>query len=347
MYSISTWGIKTCIWTALLIISPEAPAQQDTVRIVFYNTENLYDPFNDTLTMDDDFLPCEPRAWTYSKFRTKVFHIARALVAAGQWQRPAIIGLCEVENRFVLKQLTEASPLKKTNYHIIHEDSPDPRGVDVALLYDPEQFMVIQHKALRMTNPRDSIFKTRDILYIKGTVRSGDTLHLFVNHWPSKYGGLASSLLKRKFVAAKLRGFLDSLFSINSRVNIMLMGDFNDGPEQEVMQEMLEIHPGKKQAETFRLYNLMEKFPGKQGTHKFHGEWSVLDQFLVSGSLLDGNLSVSSSGARAVKANFLLEEDENYSGHKPFRTFAGPRYLGGYSDHLPVVVDLLMQHSGK
>ncbi|MCX6273018.1 MAG: endonuclease [Bacteroidetes bacterium] len=317
---------------------------QDTVRVVFYNTENLYDPFNDSLTMDDDFLPTQPRAWGYGRFRKKIISISRALLAAGRWNPPALIGLCEIENRFVLNQLVRESPLQKFGYKVIHEDSPDPRGVDVALLYQPSRVSIVNHRVIRMINPMDSTFRTRDVLEATVVLSNCDTLHIFVNHWPSKYGGIASSLEKRKFVASRVRTVLDSLFDLNSMAKILMMGDFNDGPDQEVMLENLRARPVADTTSPSCLVNLMGNRRWKTGTHKFRGEWSVLDQFLVSKSLMSGKVSVSGTGATIFSAEFLLEEDDGFTGHRPFRTFAGPRYLGGFSDHLPIVLDLLVRH---
>ncbi len=309
----------------------------DTMRIVFYNTENLYDPFNDTLKMDDDFLPGEARAWGYKKFKVKTFQLARALIAAGTWQSPAIIGLCEVENLFVLKKLVLESPLKKNNYGILHFESPDPRGVDVAMLYDTSRFHLLYSRAISMSNPRDPSFLTRDVLYAKGLVFDTDTLHVFVNHWPSKYGGLASSLEKRKYVATRLRMVTDSLLAQDAHANILLMGDFNEDSHEEVMVTFI----NNKEEAAQSLVNLMSRLTVNSGSHKYKGEWSSLDQMIVSPSLLNGKTRISEEGAIIVRDSFLLEPDESYSGYKPFRTFSGPRYLGGFSDHLPVKVDLI------
>lgn len=318
-----------------------ARGKADTLRILFYNTENLYDPFNDTLKMDDDFLPGEPRAWGYQKFKKKINRIARAIILSGRWNQAALIGLCEIENRFVLNKLVKDSPLKKAGYQIIHYESPDPRGVDVALLYDSSRFKPVYSRAISMENPADPGFKTRDILYAKGLVFNKDTLHVFVNHWPSKYGGIASSLEKRRFVAKKIRLVIDSLLFINPDNNLLLMGDFNDEANTEVMTLYLGAGPDTRSPENNPLINLTFRYQGNKGSHKFRGEWSIIDHFIVSKNLLQGKLKISPESPVICDENMLLETDENYSGSKPFRTYSGPRYLGGYSDHLPVRVDLI------
>ncbi len=328
---------------SLMILDLPVTGQVDTLRIVFYNTENFYDPFNDTLTMDEDYLPGEVRAWNYQRFRTKTIHIARALIAAGQWHPPDLIGLCEVENRFVLKQLVNTSPLQYLHYRVVHEESPDPRGVDVALLYRVDRFRVLAHGILRIHNPIDSNFRTRDILHVEGTLPNGDTLHVLVNHWPSKFGGVAQSLPKRIFVARRLRSFIDSLQESDRHSKIVVMGDFNDTPDQESVTEFLKATGDRDSQDSGTLFNLTASIKGNRGTHKFQGEWSAIDQFMISRSLLQGCVELSQEGLKIVEEAFLLEDDESYSGRKPYRTYSGPRYIGGYSDHLPIVFDLICQ----
>ncbi|MHC1707937.1 MAG: endonuclease/exonuclease/phosphatase family protein [Bacteroidales bacterium] len=331
-------------WVTAKLSGQEPQRFMDTFRIVFYNTENLYDPFNDTLTMDEDFLPGEPKAWGYKKFLIKINHLAKALILAGEWQKPGLIGLCEIENRFVLKKLVNDSPLKKSAYQILHYDSPDPRGVDVALLYDSSQFQLLAGKAVSMENPADPGFKTRDILYAKGLIFKTDTLHVFVNHWPSKFGGIASSLLKRKFVASRIKVKLDSILLSNPSANILLMGDFNDEAESEVLRDILMAEYNSPEDRTYPFINLTSLYKGNKGSHKFHGQWSVIDHFIVSKALQDGNIRYNPEEPIIVDHAVLLEPDDNYSGQKPYRTYSGPRYLGGFSDHLPIKIDLLRKN---
>src|ERR1039457_6484843 len=194
------------------------------VRIIFYNVENLYDPYNDTTKLDDEFTSSGTRHWTYGKFLEKLFHLSRVILSAGEWDPPAIVGMCEVENLYVLKKLIYDTPLKCVKYRIIHYDSPDIRGVDVALIYRPDKFKVLTSQSFRVVFPFDSLIHTRDILYVKGTIFTCDTLHLFVNHWPSRRGGYNESTPKRNFVPGLLRSKIDSLFSKNPSFNIVIMG---------------------------------------------------------------------------------------------------------------------------
>jgi hypothetical protein len=178
---------------------------RQNVRIVFYNVENLYDPFNDTLTMDDEFTNSGSRHWGYSKFREKVNHVAKTFLAIGEFYPPAVIGLCEVENRYVLRTLVNDSPLKRFKYRYIHHDSPDPRGIDVALIYRPDNFIVADWKAVEIRYPFDTLSRTREILIVKGALFSSDTVFFIVNHWPSRRGGAISSQPRRNFVASLLK----------------------------------------------------------------------------------------------------------------------------------------------
>ncbi len=312
-------------------------------RVVFYNVENLFDIYNDSLKLDDEFTPDAVRHWDNRKFYKKINNVYKVLVNIGGWEPPAIIGLCEIENRFVLNKLIYDTPLKKFGYKVIHEESPDKRGIDVAMLYRPDLFTPLFHSVTGIRFPFDTSSRTRDILYVKGLVY-GDTIHFFVNHWPSKYGGLMGTEPKRAYVAEVLKSQTDSLFNISDSVKIFIMGDFNDQPEDESISKYLNALSDTTQVKSKELYNLMSGLFTRQktGTHKYQGRWEILDQFIVSGSLLmrKNGVSVSTSGAHIYHPGYLLEKDEKYTGEKPFRSFAGMKYNGGFSDHLPVYVDL-------
>ena len=313
-------------------------------RIVFYNVENLFDIYNDSLKLDDEFTPEGVRHWNNRKFYKKLNNIYRVILSVGEWEPPAIVGLCEVENRFVLNKLVYDTPLSKFGYEIIHEESPDKRGIDVAMLYRPDLFKPVSHKVIGIRFPFDLASRTRDILYVKGVVNNSDTIHFFVNHWPSKYGGLMATEPKRYFVASVLKAQVDSLFSIYDSANIIIMGDFNDNPEDESVSKYLRAKGDTSVVKSDELYNLASGLykKGKTGTHKYQGHWEVLDQFIVSGYLLLNHkgVHISKDGQNIFNPAFLFEPDEKYSGRKPFRTFTGMKYNGGFSDHFPVYVDL-------
>ncbi len=306
-------------------------------RIMFYNVENFFDPFDDTLTNDNEFLPKEIRYWNYARFIKKRNNIYKTIMAVGAWEPPAIIGLCEIENRFVLKQLLYETPFAQFDYRIVQEESPDKRGIDVAFLFNPKVFRVIDHKAIAINFPTNPESKTRDILYVKGLTIQNDTLHFFVNHWPSKYGGELSSEPKRIFVAEQLAKQIDLILAGNSEAAIIVMGDFNDYPTNRSVRNLLNSSENKEQN---RLINLMPQKKYNLGSYKYKGEWGVLDQIMVSHALLLQDKGIFVVGeAQIYSADFLLEEDDKFLGKMPFRTYKGMKYCGGFSDHLPVFVD--------
>jgi predicted extracellular nuclease len=325
---------------------------RQTVRIVFWNVENLYDPYDDSTRLDNEFIPGGTMRWTYSRFRIKLNHTAKTLVAAGEWVPPAIIGLCEVENRYVMNKLIFDSPLKYFGYRMIHHESPDLRGIDVALLYRPQVIRILHSRPVRIVFPFDTSARTREILHVRVQVISQcrdssgssrpDTLDLLVNHWPSRRGGYAESQPRRDYVAGILRHLIDSLLLRDPERKILVMGDFNDEPASASIRTILRsLHPDSA-SQPSDLRNLMAPFSGKTGSHRFRGVWSLLDQFMVSESLFKPGhgLHVIPGSASIFRAGFLLEEDVKYFGPKPVRTFNGLRYQGGFSDHLPIVVDL-------
>ncbi len=317
---------------------------EQALRIAFYNVENLFDTINDPHTNDDEFLPTSDRKWNGFKYHEKLNHIYKTLTALGGWDAPAIIGFCEIENRFVLNELITKTPWKKLKYNIIHEDSPDRRGIDVGLIYRAEKFKPIKHEAIRLNFPFDTATKTRDILYVKGLVFKKDTLHVFVNHWPSRSGGQAASEPRRIFAAQKIRHYVDSICIKDPDANIIIMGDFNDEPGDKSLLETLRAKPTKEELNGCDLYNSSYiYFKQGKGTEKYKEHWAVLDQIILSSALVTRShgLVVENGVSYIFDAPWLLEEDTKYLGTMPFRTYAGPRYLGGYSDHLPVFVDIV------
>ncbi len=308
-------------------------------RIVFYNTENLFDINNDTLTNDDAFTPEGAMHWTRSRYKNKLNNLSKVFVAAGGWQPPDIIGLCEIENADVLKDLTVHTPVSKFSYRIVHRDSDDARGIDVALLYYPGTVKYINSGFYSLS--KQGIL-TRDILYFKALLDT-DTCHFFVNHWPSRSAGQLETEPARVAAAKLLRLLADSILIRNQDARIVIMGDFNDEPEDISLSQILGAHTRFEAAVPSELYNLSSLPPGnKTGTIKYQGQWSVFDQMIVSGALLSpsNKLKTSSYKFKIFDRDFLLTEDEQYSGKMPFRTYYGYRYQEGFSDHLPVYLDL-------
>jgi len=315
------------------------------IRIMFYNVENLFDPTNDPLKDDDEFTEEGTRYWSYKRYHDKLNKIAKTAIAIGGWEPPAVIGLCEIENLQCLQDLIYTSPLKEFGYEIVHQESADARGIDVALLYRPEHFTFLSFYSYKLNftvDPRP----TRDILYVKGLVGK-DTLHLFVNHWPSRYGGQMASEPKRQFAAEVLRQKYDSLMSLNPNANILAMGDFNDHPDDKSMNEILRAKKDTLTMLQGDLLNLIWQYEFLKGTNKYEHEWNILDQFIATPSLIyaSAGLAAPISRAQIFDADYLLEDEKDGIGKTTNRTYVGFSYHGGYADHLPIYMDVIIQPS--
>ncbi len=321
-------------------------SEQD-FRICFYNLENLFDLEDDSLTRDEAFTPEGENHYSFGKYKKKSTGLARTIIAAGGWEPVDIVGVCEVESRWVLEGFTKFSPLKNVGYNIIHEDSPDRRGIDVACLYRPEKFNLILYKYYEVIFPFDPERKTRDMLYVKGILPNSDTLHVFINHWPSRYGGQFSSEPSRAFLAEMVRQKVDSLNDKFKDPLIVITGDFNDEPDDISVKDILNAKLEPEEAGNGDLINLMAPIKYRFGTHSFAGEWGVLDQFIVSHSLLTGESTNTRPGSVGIfDAPWLLTK--NAAGNAvPLRTFQGPAYKGGYSDHLPIFLDIYLSDRAK
>ena len=313
-------------------------------RILFYNVENLFDTKDDSLKNDDEFLPQGQKYWTWKKYQDKCSKIAKVIMAAGGWELPEIIGLCEIENKRTLNGILYATPLKKAKYKIIHRESPDHRGIDVALLYQSDRFFPIDTSFLQLIYDDSDHSTTREILYVKGATHTDDTLHLFVNHWPSRWGGQLESEYKRIAAARLLRSKVDSIFNQCSKAKIIIMGDFNDYPNNKSLSKALIASEPNKEFKDDDLYNLAYLLENKNSiaSHKYQGVWGMLDQFIISGALMNANgiLQTQPKNMHLFAPSYLLETDNSYKGKRPFRTYIGYKYHGGFSDHLPIYLDL-------
>lgn len=316
-------------------------------RIMFYNVENLFDPLDDPMHRDEEFTPGGERHWTNKRMYDKINKIYKVIMAVGEYDPPAIIGLCEIENLRVLQKLIYETPLKNYGYRIVHHESPDRRGIDVALLYRADLFRPFADSAIALTFADDTSYRTRDILYVKGLAMGREMLHIFVNHWPSRYGGYMNTVRRRNDAAALLRRQVDSLTAALASPAIIIMGDFNDDPTDESMTKVLQAKKPEQPADPGALYNLMlvpdAEWP--YGSLKYRESWNHFDQLVVSGALLADTLMVHVKQKRAhvFHAGFLLETDATFLGYKPYRTYLGYKYQGGFSDHLPVYLDLLIR----
>ena len=291
-----------------------------SAQIFCWNIENYFDSYDEKSTADEAFTPRGEYRWTRRKWEAKRNLIAKTIIASSArfgGELPALVGLCEVENALVLRSLIDDTPLAKMRYRSLHRESPDPRGIDVALLYDPARVRVMEQGWITIEE-----FATREILYAK--VAMPDTLHIFVNHWPSKYSGARESELKRQAVRAALEHKLDSIAASERDPAVILMGDFNDTVDSPSVSGL---------CRRYCLVNLTEKV---EGTIRFKGKWETIDLMLATPAA-----AAKTAGAEAFRPAFLLEEDKTYLGVKPRRTHIGPRYNGGASDHLPIIADIL------
>lgn len=372
--------------------------------VMFWNLENFFDPFpgnsgiknlNADVGAEEPYTPRGEKFWTWKKFERKRDDIARtvALVKEEYNLFPAIIGLAEVENRFVLNQLVQNSILAPLGYNIIHRDSPDRRGIDVALLYRASQFrpVAVEFVPLREPAPASSVLEnhkdstqigmivpTREMLYVKGVLKEFDTLHLFVVHWPSKLGG-KESVARREEAAKGLVLRCDSITAVNPGANLIVMGDFNDDLADNAtlcagsLTKICSVRTSREDAagkNAAKRGIMREETAGKNaakrgtakentagkgvamldnarrnnvgGTYKYKGKWERIDHFLVSRQMLGSEglkyLYCREDGCDIFAHPFLLEDDKNYLGYKVRRTLVGPRYNGGVSDHLPILL---------
>ena len=291
------------------------------------NCENLFDTRHDSLKNDLEFLPDGSYRWTPYRYWAKLNHLGQEIVALSN-PIPDFVAMCEVENDSVMFDLTRRSLLRNAGYEYVMTSSPDERGIDVALLYQPASFALLHSHSIRI-KPLPDTRPTRDILYASGLIITGDTLHVFVVHAPSRRGGELASRPYRLHVASQLAEAVDSVYAISRDAKIIIAGDFNDYADSPALQYLYEHH----------LINISADAQGSHGakaTYRWHGEWRSLDQVLCSPSL-----AKVKQKCQIGDQPFLLEDDEKYGGKKPYRTYLGPRYLGGYSDHLPLLVQFV------
>ncbi|WP_417610571.1 hypothetical protein [Owenweeksia hongkongensis] len=340
--TISCQTLAHSFFLVLLLLCVKLNAQKtESQRIAFYNLENLFHPENDSLKNDDEYTPEGKRNWSFYRYNEKLNHMAKAILSIGEWQPPSIVGLAEVENKQALEDLISTEVLRKFNYGIIHFESPDRRGIDVGMLYRKDEFTPIASRPIPVKMHNDPNFVTRDVLYCKGTFSKKDTVHLLFCHWPSRYGGQARSEPKRIQAALTLKHITDSLNMLPYPTYVIAAGDFNDEWTNISLRDTLQAHPLVVDATNEGLINLMATLPPAQGSHRYRGTWSYLDQIIVSPSFFNQNsISLIGDQAYVVDYNFLLSTDDRYPGYVPFRTFIGMKYNGGFSDHLPVYVDL-------
>ena len=292
------------------------------LTLVELNCENMFDCQHDSLKDDVEWMPEGKRKWTPARYWRKLNYIGQEILSCQQEGVPDLVALVEVENDSCLFDLTRRSLLRGAGYEYLMTQSPDVRGIDVALLYQPMTFRPICYDYLDVT-PLEGMRPTRDILYVKGETLKGDTLHIFVVHAPSRFGGEKHSRPNRQIVADRVMGVVSQL---PAEAKVIIVGDFNDGATDAALRFM----------ESGGMHNVTAKTTGAHGakaTYRYQGVWQSIDHVFVSTALVD-----CVDKAFINDAPFLLEEDKKYGGVKPLRTYNGYRYQRGFSDHLPLVV---------
>ena len=332
-----------------LLIANMAQSQNEglfSVRtIAFYNVENLFDTVNDSLYFDDEMTPDGNYNWTFQRYRLKISLIAEVISKIGRsitQTCPDIVGLCEVENLNVIKDLVNHPFLRPYDFKIIHYDSPDERGIDVALIYKSNRFIPISFKSYRLLifNDSDQRDYTRDQLVVEGLLE-GEKFYIIVNHWPSRSGGVARSNPYRKAAARLNRRIIDSVLRLNFDAKIISMGDLNDNPIDRSIKNTL-TSTDRENNKSPSLVNPMESLYKKgEGSLAYRDQWSLFDQILLSKNLINENRKSYTFWKTGIyHPSFLQTKTGNYKGY-PFRTYVGGRYTGGYSDHFPVYAFLI------
>ena len=342
--------MKTLFLCLFLALSPPA----DSLRVLFWNVENFFDWRNDSTSVADaEFSSRGVRRWTRKRFYAKCNAIAKAILWASSSSAnasgsdnfpgtnkgpmspeshhlpsangmPDVIGLAEVENAFVLRRLLEATALRKLDYRLVHFESPDPRGIDVALLYRSSRLELLDAKPCHLYAADSTVLATRDILLARFIGPDGGDVAFLVNHHPSKYGGVAVSEPRRQIAVLRLKELADSLHRLGV-TRILAMGDMNDTPANPLFRQ---LEPA--------LVNLAEPLHRQgEGTIKYDGAWELIDMFFASPEAGAGPM-------RILRIPFLTTSDATHAGTKPLRTYSGPRYLGGVSDHCPIGIALVM-----
>ena len=307
--------------------------------VAFYNVENLFDIEDDPNTFDDDFTPNGKQNWTAERYEEKINKIAKVISTIGDEDGAEIIGVCEIENEKTLKDLINDPQIKKYGYNYVHYNSPDERGIDVALLYKEGVFEVTSSKNYEVKLPDND--KTRDILLVSGKLE-GEEIHILVNHWSSRGGGEEQSRPKRMASALVARQIIDDLEAKDPNAKILFMGDLNDEPFNESVTKGLQAvdSPDLQGKQLFNVLASLEK--EGRGSYNYKGDWNMLDQIIINkGFFVEHN---GAKGWRYVDGNiydkeFLKEQKGKYKGN-PLRTYVGTKYLGGYSDHFPVYIHL-------
>lgn len=343
------FNIAAALLLALSGLSPCSAQDVGTLRIAALNCENLFDTIPTPGHQDQEFLPTSQRRWTTRRYRRKLSMLAREIVSLSQIEPADLIALVEVEGDTALTDLTRHTRLRALHYDYVVTHGSDPRGINVALLWQQSAFRpltthtICWQKRLGIKEP------TRDVLHVQGLARSGDTLDIIVCHMPSQYGKRHSQKM-RADIATGLRTYTDSLLTANPRANIIILGDMNDSPKSKTIRQYLGAQlldnktpypsPLTPYSSLYNISNLRADPHNPLGTYRYRGHWEMLDQCIVSANLLNpsNHLHLTPTPVQIINHPFLLEDDTRYGNQKPWRTWQGPIFRGGFSDHLPIVV---------
>ncbi len=312
------------------------------LTVAFYNCENFFDTKDDPKKDDNEFLPDSKLKWDETRFMNKLQKVAQVLDSTVEGPGlPALVGLVEIENKEVLDELVSKSQFKDHSYGVLATDSPDDRSIDCGLLYDKSVFKLVDFKELNATNPALGNYKTRNVLFATLKATNGDVFYVFVNHWPSRREGEKESEPRRIYAAEQVRNKINDLQKKDANTKIIVMGDFNDHPDNSSILNTLKASDApKEKGDLYNAYQTLDR--EKQGTHYFDKEWRVLDQIIVSQGFIGAKkgYSFNPKNAHILKKDFVLFKNAKTGEERPNRTYSGEKYFGGYSDHLSIYVEL-------
>lgn len=334
-----------CLLLGFVINSSNAqPAHRNRIAVAFYNCENFFDTTDNPAKDDEEFTPGGKYHYNTRIYRQKLHNIASVIKGMNAEKGPAIIGFAEVENSIVLDALVKQPEIAKNRYKYVWYDGPDPRGINVALMYDPAQFKVLKSEPLQVDiSATGGKSVTRDVLHVSG-ILAGDTVHIFVNHWPSRRGGEQESASKRAIAAKANKAAANKLFKNTPNARIIIMGDLNDNPDDLSITGVLGAKENVSGATAASaLYNpFAAMYKSGTGTEVFRKKWNLFDQIIVSGSLLQGK-KLRYTSAEVYKPEIIINK---YKGHEgePHRSFKGTYWINGYSDHFPVITYFTANH---
>ena len=331
-----------CIILLLACTSSTLPPKDILFTFAFYNVENLFDLTDDPDKNDEDFLPNSDRKWDKEKYKLKLNNLAQAISKIGDDNGPEVLGLCEVENKEVLEDLVKQKAIKKSKYQIVHHESPDHRGIDNALIYKKGFFEFKASQTFEVDFPDEEDYTSRAILLVTGNIE-GEEVNFIVNHFPSRRGGLQASEPRRIQAAKKLREITESILNTNPNAKIVIMGDFNDEPSNKSIKEILMAKGKDFDSKKNELFNAMMDLDNQgKGSYNYRGNWQMLDQIILSESIYNAKIGWGyiNESANVFAPEWLKQQTpEKYKG-TPLRTFAGKKYLQGFSDHFPVYINV-------